>query len=113
MASSIVRYTSTTSLISTASQLPRESNVFVQALNKHRDVLETACDKILEKCYSSVKPGEFNIFLIFQQFQSYKIIPCLCFCPSVHIFSMRSIINFIWLLPFCGIKIFQCQMYAT
>ncbi|VDO03907.1 unnamed protein product [Rodentolepis nana] len=49
MASSIARHTSTISLISTNSQ-PREGSVLLQALNRYRDHIEIACDKILERC---------------------------------------------------------------
>ncbi|VDD79788.1 unnamed protein product [Mesocestoides corti] len=56
MASSIARHTSTISLVSTAS-LPREGNLFVHTLSRYRDQLETACDKILDKCCLENKSG--------------------------------------------------------
>ncbi|VDM31150.1 unnamed protein product [Hydatigera taeniaeformis] len=56
MTSSIARHISTVSLISTAS-LPRESGVLAQALNRYRDQIEAACDKILEKCCLDNKPS--------------------------------------------------------
>ncbi|KAL5962794.1 Protein son of sevenles [Taenia solium] len=59
MASSIARHISTVSLISTAS-LPREGGVLAQALNRYRDQIEAACDKILEKCCTDNRPGSLG-----------------------------------------------------
>ncbi|KAL5112421.1 hypothetical protein TcWFU_006975 [Taenia crassiceps] len=59
MASSIARHISTVSLISTAS-LPREGCVLAQALNRYRDQIEAACDKILEKCCTDNKPSSLG-----------------------------------------------------
>ncbi|KAH9287122.1 Son of sevenless -like protein 1 [Echinococcus granulosus] len=56
MASSIARHTSTVSLVSTAS-VPREGSALAQALNRYRDQIEAACDKILEKCCMDNKPS--------------------------------------------------------
>ncbi|KAM7540206.1 hypothetical protein Aperf_G00000037180 [Anoplocephala perfoliata] len=48
---------STISLISTISS-PRDGSVLIQALSRHHDHIESACDKILERCCTESKSND-------------------------------------------------------